>query len=130
MCRHVYLPSGTITPFTPDPFMLFVRMSMAANTVHPWRTCLSLLCLCWTEKVGSERSSDLLEVTQQAMVNLPPPVHCLCLDPSLRNPRLSHHTWQQRLASRLCDKLWRGGQGAEAKAQKRVQFKFIKNFAD
>lgn len=90
------LPSYTITPSTSDPFMFFVHMPVASNTVHfvhPWRTGLYFVSVRQTKKVGSERSSDLLKVTQQAMVNLPPLIHCLCLDPSPRNPRLSQHTW-------------------------------------
>lgn len=79
------LPSCTINTLHPDPFMFLVHMSVASKTVHfthPSRTALYFVSVRQTKKVGSERSSDLLKVTQQAMVNLPPPIHCLCLDPS------------------------------------------------
>lgn len=81
LCYHLV----PLRPSTPDPFMFLVHMSVASNTVHfthPSRTALYFVSVRQTKKVGSERSSDLLKVTQQAMVNLPPLIHCLCLDPS------------------------------------------------
>lgn len=62
------LPSSTMTHSTPDPIVPSVHMSTASNTdyfAQPWRTGLHLVSFGQMRKVGSERSSELLKVTQQ-----------------------------------------------------------------